>query len=90
MASSRGAMPLSSAAISSATSQRGVASPTRAAIRPDDPTGDGDRRGGHPDHRGSPGGRPPELRLHDYWLFDYRDVWRMHYHENFRFAGAER
>lgn len=35
------------------------------------------------------GGRPPELPLHDYWLFDDRDVWRMHYHENFRFAGAE-
>ncbi len=35
------------------------------------------------------GGRPPELPLHDYWLFDERDVWKMHYYENFRFAGAE-
>ena len=35
------------------------------------------------------GGRPPELSLHDYWLFDDRDVWKMHYYENFRFAGAE-
>lgn len=35
------------------------------------------------------GQRPPELPLHDYWLFDDRDVWKMHYDENFRFAGAE-
>jgi hypothetical protein len=35
------------------------------------------------------GGRPPELPLHDYWLFDDHAVWRMHYYENFRFAGAE-
>jgi hypothetical protein len=35
------------------------------------------------------GGRPPELPLHDYWLFDEREVWKMHYYENFRFAGAE-
>jgi hypothetical protein len=35
------------------------------------------------------GGRPPELPLHDYWLFDDRDVWKMHYYENFRFAAAE-
>jgi hypothetical protein len=35
------------------------------------------------------GGRPTELPLHDFWLFDDRDVWKMHYHENFRFAGAE-
>jgi hypothetical protein len=35
------------------------------------------------------GGRPRELPLHDFWLFDDRDVWKMHYHENFRFAGAE-
>ncbi|MGQ0573661.1 MAG: DUF6879 family protein [Pseudonocardia sp.] len=35
------------------------------------------------------GGRPPELPMHDYWLFDDRDVWKMHYYENFRFAGAE-
>ena len=35
------------------------------------------------------GGRPPELPLHDFWLFDDRDVWKMHYYENFRFHGAE-
>jgi hypothetical protein len=35
------------------------------------------------------GGRPAELPLHDYWLFDDHDVWKMHYFENFRFAGAE-
>jgi hypothetical protein len=35
------------------------------------------------------GERPCELPRHDYWLFDDHDVWRMHYHENFRFAGAE-
>lgn len=35
------------------------------------------------------GQRPLELPLHDYWLFDERDVWKMHYYENFRFAGAE-
>jgi hypothetical protein len=35
------------------------------------------------------GRRPPELPLHDYWLLDDHDVWRMHYYENFRFAGAE-
>jgi hypothetical protein len=35
------------------------------------------------------GGRPSELPLYDYWLFDEREVWRMHYYENFRFAGAE-
>jgi hypothetical protein len=35
------------------------------------------------------GERPLELPMHDYWLFDERDVWKMHYHENFRFAGAE-
>lgn len=26
---------------------------------------------------------------HDYWLFDDRDVWRMHYGDDFRFTGAE-
>lgn len=35
------------------------------------------------------GQRPRDLPLHDYWLFDEREVWRMHYYENFRFAGAE-
>jgi hypothetical protein len=35
------------------------------------------------------GGRPPELPMHDFWMFDERDVWKMHYYENFRFAGAE-
>lgn len=35
------------------------------------------------------GCRPPELPLHDYWLFDDRLVWKMHYYENFRFHGAE-
>lgn len=32
---------------------------------------------------------PSGVPRHDYWLFDDHDVWRMHYHENFRFAGAE-
>ena len=32
-----------------------------------------------------PAGQPH----HDYWLFDDRDVWRLHYHENFHFKGAE-
>lgn len=32
---------------------------------------------------------PDPLPRHDYWLFDDHDVWRMHYHDNFRFAGAE-
>lgn len=35
------------------------------------------------------GGRPRDLPPHDYWMFDERDVWKMHYYENFRFAGAE-
>lgn len=35
------------------------------------------------------GGRPPELPLHDFWLFDDREVGKLHYHENFRFHGAE-
>jgi hypothetical protein len=35
------------------------------------------------------GGRPGELPPYDFWLFDDRDVWKMHYYENFRFAGAE-
>jgi uncharacterized protein DUF6879 len=35
------------------------------------------------------GCRPAELPLHDFWMFDERDVWKMHYYENFRFAGAE-
>ena len=32
---------------------------------------------------------PSEQPHHDFWLFDDRDVWRMHYHENFHFKGAE-
>ncbi len=32
-----------------------------------------------------PVGQPP----HDYWLFDDRDVWKMSYHQNFHFKGAE-
>jgi len=32
-----------------------------------------------------PAGLPP----YDYWLFDDRDAWRMHYHDNHRFHGAE-
>lgn len=34
------------------------------------------------------GRRPADLPPHDFWLFDDREVWRMHYFENFRFAGA--
>lgn len=33
---------------------------------------------------------PGWLPHHDYWIFDDRELWRMHYHENFRFNGAER
>ena len=32
---------------------------------------------------------PTGLPHHDFWLFDDRDLWLMHYHENFRFKGAE-
>lgn len=32
---------------------------------------------------------PEGLPRHDYFLFDERDVWRMHYHDDFTFAGAE-
>lgn len=32
---------------------------------------------------------PEGVPHEDYWLFDERDLWRMHYHENFRFKGAE-
>lgn len=32
---------------------------------------------------------PKEVPRHDYWLFDDHDLWRMHYHSNYRFAGAE-
>jgi hypothetical protein len=35
------------------------------------------------------GSWPEGLPRHDYWLFDERDVWRMHYHDTYRFAGAE-
>lgn len=32
---------------------------------------------------------PPDLPEHDFWLFDDREVWRMHYDERHRFTGAE-
>ncbi len=32
---------------------------------------------------------PEGVPHHDYWLFDERDLWLMHYHENFYFKGAE-
>jgi hypothetical protein len=32
---------------------------------------------------------PAGVPQHDYWLFDDRAVWRMHYDEHQRFAGAE-
>jgi hypothetical protein len=32
---------------------------------------------------------PDQVSRHDYWLFDDRDVWRMHYDANHRWAGAE-
>jgi hypothetical protein len=32
---------------------------------------------------------PIDLPHHDYWIFDDRELWRMHYHENFRWKGAE-
>lgn len=32
---------------------------------------------------------PEGVPGHDYWIFDDRDVWRMHYHQNFRFKIAE-
>lgn len=35
------------------------------------------------------GSWPGGLPQHDYWLFDDRDVWRMHYGDDFRFTGAE-
>lgn len=35
------------------------------------------------------GSWPAGLPRHDYWLFDDRDVWRMHYDDGFRTAGAE-
>jgi hypothetical protein len=35
------------------------------------------------------GSRPTELPPYDYWLFDDREVWKLHYYENFRFRGAE-
>ncbi|MGI5127284.1 DUF6879 family protein [Pseudonocardia sp. CA-107938] len=33
---------------------------------------------------------PEEQPHHDYWIFDDRELWLMHYHENFRWKGAER
>lgn len=35
------------------------------------------------------GSWPNALPGHDFWLFDDRDVWRMHYHDDHTFAGAE-
>lgn len=32
---------------------------------------------------------PEGLPTYDYYVFDERDVWRMHYHDDFTFAGAE-
>lgn len=32
---------------------------------------------------------PEGLPQHDYWLFDDERAWRMHYHENFHWKGAE-
>jgi hypothetical protein len=32
---------------------------------------------------------PESVPRHDYWLFDDRDVWRMHYRDDHSFAGAE-
>jgi uncharacterized protein DUF6879 len=34
-------------------------------------------------------GWPPGLPRHDYWMFDEHDVWRMHYHDDYTFRGAE-
>lgn len=35
------------------------------------------------------GGWPEDVPHHDYWLFDDRDVWRMHYGDDYRWTGAE-
>jgi hypothetical protein len=32
---------------------------------------------------------PHELPRYDYWLFDDRDIWRMHHHDDYTFKGAE-
>ncbi len=32
---------------------------------------------------------PAGVPRHDYWMFDDRDVWRMHYDDRFWFVGAE-
>lgn len=32
---------------------------------------------------------PAGLPTHDYWLFDDRDVWRLHYDDEYRALGAE-
>lgn len=32
---------------------------------------------------------PAGLPSYDYWLFDDRDVWRMHYRDDYTFRGAE-
>jgi hypothetical protein len=36
------------------------------------------------------GSRPGNLPSYDYWLFDEREVWRMHYNDDHTFFGAER
>ncbi|MHA6623577.1 DUF6879 family protein [Pseudonocardia sp. DLS-67] len=33
---------------------------------------------------------PEGLPRHDFYIFDDREVWRMHYNDDFTFAGAER
>lgn len=35
------------------------------------------------------GSWPEGLPQHDYWLFDDRDVWQMHYDDAYAFVGAE-
>lgn len=35
------------------------------------------------------GGWPAGVPQHDYWLFDDRDVWLMHYDDAYAFVGAE-
>ncbi|HEY1972181.1 MAG TPA: hypothetical protein VGH89_29790 [Pseudonocardia sp.] len=32
---------------------------------------------------------PDDLPTHDYWQFDDQDVWRLHYHDDYTFRGAE-
>lgn len=35
------------------------------------------------------GSWPEDVPRHDYWLFDERDLWRMHYRDDHTWAGAE-